>query len=91
TGLDVRNAAAQEQFTINVNGAVAGGDAGPVAVNGYLGNGGVGLVGKNVTVVMGAGGSISGGIGSSGQANAIEFIYGSFNTLVFTGSTSQLH
>ncbi|MBR1259898.1 autotransporter domain-containing protein [Bradyrhizobium sp. U87765 SZCCT0134] len=78
-------------FQLTVNSAISGGNAGAVAPTGHTGNGGAGLVGANVLIIMGAGGSISGGTDGNGvRANALEFIGGSVNYLAFNGPTSQL-
>ncbi|MBR1306030.1 hypothetical protein, partial [Bradyrhizobium sp. U87765 SZCCT0110] len=75
---------------LTINGAISGGNGGSAGMGGLAGAGGAGFVGANATVLIAAGGSITGGTGSLGQqANAIEFTNGN-NALMFMGPTSQL-
>jgi len=87
--------------TVTINGAVAGGNGSTggkpyppselAGSNGAPGNGGVGLSGQNLIVVIGAGGSVTGGLGGDGvtRANAITFTGGA-NTLRFANTTAAL-
>lgn len=80
TGLRVSQGGA----TVSVNGTVSGGSGGTRGTSSYSptksinGAGGAGIVGADLTVVLGAGGSIAGGLGGDGltRADAVRFTGG---------------
>jgi autotransporter-associated beta strand protein len=82
-GLDFANGAGA---TFTVNASVSGGAGGAGGgAGGLAALGGAGIVGQNLSITMGAAGTVSGGSG----ANAITF-NGGLNSLTFTNPTSGL-
>jgi autotransporter-associated beta strand protein len=80
------------QVSFNIDGVVTGGNGGAAGSNGGIaGVGGAGVEGSWMSVTMLAGGSITGGMNGDSvtRGNAINFTSG-YNTLTFTGATSQL-
>jgi uncharacterized protein with beta-barrel porin domain len=83
-GIGLDYIGANASFTIEA--AVSGGAGGAGGANGGLaGAGGAGIEGQNLTITMGATGTVAGGSG----ANAVTFTGGA-NSLTFTNSTSGL-
>jgi len=93
TGLVVTSLGA----TVNVNGAIAGGDGGAagngknIPVRSIPGLGGAGIVGSDITVVLGPDGSISGGLGGDGvtRANAVT-LSGAANSFELQADTTSV-
>ncbi|MCK2055256.1 hypothetical protein [Methylobacterium sp. 37f] len=67
--------------TINLVGAVSGGNGGTGAV------GGAGIVGSGLTLNMGMGATVTGGIGAGGRANALTLDGAS--TVIFNNTTTS--
>lgn len=83
--------------TITINGTVRGGDGGaagtptagdlPAFRYGYGGPGGVGIIGQNLTIVVGSTGVVSGGEGIASRLSDVPI---RFNAIQFTGGTNTL-
>jgi outer membrane autotransporter protein len=92
TGLFIVDPTGPTQLTIDtaVTGGVGGAGGGGASAGGH-GAGGSGVVGANLAITIGPGGTVSGGLGGDGvtRADAITFLAGD-NGLRFTGPTANL-
>lgn len=84
-GVGLHVLGANSIVTIGSSGSVTGGNSGP-AVNGAgQSNGGDGITGSNLTLVVG--GSVSAGTGVFGRANAVSFTGGTNVLEILSGAT----
>ncbi len=80
--------------SVTVDASISGGDGGAGGLgsqNGLAGAGGAGIIGSQLNLTLGIGGTVSGGLSGDGvtRADAVRFTGGS-NSITFLGTTSGL-
>ncbi|WP_052129416.1 autotransporter-associated beta strand repeat-containing protein [Sphingomonas sp. 35-24ZXX] len=84
-GVGLHVLGANSIVTIGSSGSVTGGNSGPALNGAGQSNGGDGITGSNLTLVVG--GSVSAGTGVFGRANAVSFTGGTNVLEILSGST----